>query len=145
MPAVDHCTGTGQVAGTQLQNDVQFKEILAEAGFAKGGQPVILASATLAGFVASACSLPFDFVKTRLQKMDKLPDGTYPYKGFTDCFAKTLTQEGPLKFYTGFPTYCVRYACSRGCKLVRHRTIGLAHLKHRSGARRAGTDVPYNI
>ena len=69
----------------------------------------MLTSATLAGFVASACSLPFDFVKTRMQKMEKGPDGKYPYSGFADCFSKTLTQEGPLKFYTGFPTYCLRW------------------------------------
>lgn len=62
---------------------------------------------TLAGFFASACSLPFDFVKTRLQKMTPNPDGTMPYKGPIDCAMQTL-KEGPLKFYTGFPTYLVR-------------------------------------
>lgn len=60
------------------------------------------------GFFASACSLPFDFVKTRLQKMTPNPDGTMPYKGPMDCAMQTLKQEGPLKFYTGFPTYLVR-------------------------------------
>lgn len=39
-----------------------------------------------------------------------MPDGSLPYKGFVDCFTKTLTTEGPLKFYTGFPTYYVRIA-----------------------------------
>ncbi len=29
------------------------------------------------------------------------PDGTMPYKGPIDCAMKTLSQEGPLKFYTG--------------------------------------------
>ena len=57
-----------------------------------------------------SCSLPFDFVKTRIQKMEKGPDGKYPYKGPVDCAVQTFTKEGPLKFYTGFPTYCVRYA-----------------------------------
>jgi solute carrier family 25 (mitochondrial oxoglutarate transporter), member 11 len=56
----------------------------------------------------SVRSLPFDFVKTRIQKMEKAADGTYPYKGPVDCAIKTLRHEGPLKFYTGFPTYCVR-------------------------------------
>eukprot|EP00951_Prasinocladus_malaysianus_P005641 scaffold39814_cov44-Prasinocladus_malaysianus.AAC.1 len=40
--------------------------------------------------------------------MQPLPDGTYPYKGSIDCAVKTLAQEGPLRFYTGFPTYCIR-------------------------------------
>ena len=44
-----------------------------------------------------------------LQKMEKGPDGTYPYKSPVDCAMKTFTQEGPLKFYTGFPTYCFRW------------------------------------
>ena len=64
----------------------------------------------IAGVVAAAFSLPFDFVKTRIQKMEKGPDGKFPYKGPVDCAVKTFTQEGPLKFYTGFPTYCVRWA-----------------------------------
>ena len=63
----------------------------------------------IAGFCAAACSLPFDFVKTRIQKMEKLPDGSYPYKSPVDCAVKTFREEGFLKFYTGFPTYCLRY------------------------------------
>lgn len=80
---------------------LQAKEILEGAGFEKGGQVVVLGGATIAGFVAAAFSLPFDFVKTRIQKMDKGPDGKYPYTGPVDCAVKTFTQEGPLKFYTG--------------------------------------------
>ena len=45
-----------------------------------------------------------------MQKMTKGPDGTFPYKSLGDCAIKTLTTEGPLKFYTGFPTYYVRIA-----------------------------------
>jgi hypothetical protein len=67
-----------------------------------------LALCAAAGFFASACSLPFDFVKTRLQKMTPNPDGTMPYKGPVDCAMQTLRSEGPLKFYTGFPTYMIR-------------------------------------
>ena len=59
---------------------LQAKELLEDAGFAKGGTTVILGGAAIAGFFAAACSLPFDFVKTRMQRMDKLPDGTYPYR-----------------------------------------------------------------
>ncbi len=84
--------------------------MLEKAGFEKGGQAVVLGGATIAGFFAAACSLPFDFVKTRIQKMEPLPDGTLPYKGPVDCAMKTLREEGFLKFYTGFPTYCLRCA-----------------------------------
>ncbi|KAL5604367.1 hypothetical protein BROUX41_002339 [Berkeleyomyces rouxiae] len=69
----------------------------------------LVASAT-AGFFASFFSLPFDFVKTRLQKQQPGPDGKVPYRGMADCFAKVARQEGLLRFYRGFGTYYVRIA-----------------------------------
>lgn len=93
-----------------LASNEQAKDMLVNAGFAPGSFPVIGGAAMIAGFFASFFSLPFDFVKTRLQKQKPGPDGKLPYAGFADCAYKTLTQEGPLKFYTGFPTYYVRIA-----------------------------------
>ncbi|KAF7846032.1 hypothetical protein BT93_L5523 [Corymbia citriodora subsp. variegata] len=69
-----------------------------------------LTASAFAGFFASFFSLPFDFVKTRLQKQSKRPDGTLPYKGMIDCFKKVAAEEGPLRFYRGFSTYYVRIA-----------------------------------
>jgi solute carrier family 25 oxoglutarate transporter 11 len=69
-----------------------------------------LSASAIAGFFASFFSLPFDFVKTRLQKQSKGPDGKLPYKGMVDCFAKVTKQEGILRFYRGFGTYYVRIA-----------------------------------
>jgi solute carrier family 25 oxoglutarate transporter 11 len=103
--------------GMLASND-QAKEMIEAAGFEKGGSAAVLGGATIAGFFASACSLPFDFVKTRLQKMTPNPDGTMPYKGPMDCAMQTLKQEGPLKFYTGFPTYLVRIAPHAAMTLV---------------------------
>merc|ERR1711924_444007 len=74
------------------------------------GKTNVLGAAAIAGFFASAFSLPFDFVKTQLQKMQPLPDGSMPYKGMTDCAMKTVAEHGPLRFYAGFPTYYVRIA-----------------------------------
>jgi len=62
----------------------------------------------LSGFCASAFSLPFDFIKTRMQKQTKLPDGTYPYRNFNHCVAVTLKNEGPGAFFRGFFTYFIR-------------------------------------
>ncbi|XP_057546145.1 mitochondrial dicarboxylate/tricarboxylate transporter DTC [Amaranthus tricolor] len=73
------------------------------------GATVVGASA-VSGFFASACSLPFDYVKTQIQKMQPDTAGKYPYTGSMDCAMKTLKAGGPLKFYTGFPVYCVRIA-----------------------------------
>ncbi|KAF1995365.1 mitochondrial dicarboxylate transporter [Amniculicola lignicola CBS 123094] len=69
-----------------------------------------LAASAVAGFFASFFSLPFDFVKTRLQKQTRAPDGSLPYKGMLDCFAKVTKDEGLLRFYRGFGTYYVRIA-----------------------------------
>ncbi|KAK0628890.1 mitochondrial carrier domain-containing protein [Bombardia bombarda] len=69
-----------------------------------------LCASGIAGFFASFFSLPFDFVKTRLQKQQKGPDGKVPYKGMVDCFAKVAREEGVLRFYRGFGTYYVRIA-----------------------------------
>ncbi|KAG8169262.1 hypothetical protein KVR01_000007 [Diaporthe batatas] len=69
-----------------------------------------LSASAVAGFFASFFSLPFDFVKTRLQKQSRGPDGKLPYKSMADCFVKVSKQEGLLRFYRGFETYYVRIA-----------------------------------
>lgn len=69
-----------------------------------------LTASAVAGFFASFFSLPFDFVKTRLQKQTRGADGTLPYKGMVDCFKKVAKEEGMLRFYRGFSTYYVRIA-----------------------------------
>ncbi|KAL4792042.1 mitochondrial carrier domain-containing protein [Aspergillus venezuelensis] len=69
------------------------------------------AASAIAGFFASFLSLPFDFVKTRLQKQQKDPStGKLPYKGMFDCARKVVHEEGWLRFYRGFGTYYVRIA-----------------------------------
>jgi solute carrier family 25 (mitochondrial oxoglutarate transporter), member 11 len=73
-------------------------------------QTQTLTASAIAGFFASFFSLPFDFVKTRLQKQQKGPDGKVPYKGMVDCFTKVARQEGLMRFYRGFGTYYVRIA-----------------------------------
>jgi solute carrier family 25 (mitochondrial oxoglutarate transporter), member 11 len=69
-----------------------------------------LSASAIAGFFASFFSLPFDFVKTRLQKQQKGPDGKVPYTSMVDCFSKVARQEGLMRFYRGFGTYYVRIA-----------------------------------
>jgi len=64
----------------------------------------------VSGFFASFFSLPFDFVKTRMQKQVVGPDGKRQYNGVIDCFAKVAKNEGLGAFYRGFLTYYVRIA-----------------------------------
>lgn len=74
-------------------------------------QNQIFAASGIAGFFASFLSLPFDFIKTRLQKQQKDPKtGQLPYRGVLDCARKVVRDEGWLRFYRGFGTYYVRIA-----------------------------------
>lgn len=72
--------------------------------------PTIVGASAVSGFFASACSLPFDYVKTQIQKMQPDANGKYPYTGPLDCALKTIKEHGPLRLYTGFGVYCVRIA-----------------------------------
>jgi len=69
-----------------------------------------LAASAAAGFAACCVSLPFDFMKTRMQKQKKLPDGTWPYNSMLDVAKKTIQNEGILSFYRGFTMYVLRIA-----------------------------------
>ncbi|KNC87130.1 hypothetical protein SARC_00753 [Sphaeroforma arctica JP610] len=97
------------------------------------GKATNFASSAVAGFFASFFSLPFDFVKTRMQKMKARPDGTMPYKNTLDCFAKVAKTEGPFAFYNGFMTYYFRIAPHAMITLLAVETLrtqfGDAHTK----------------
>eukprot|EP00274_Cyanoptyche_gloeocystis_P004106 CAMPEP_0196654956 /NCGR_PEP_ID=MMETSP1086-20130531/4711_1 /TAXON_ID=77921 /ORGANISM="Cyanoptyche gloeocystis , Strain SAG4.97" /LENGTH=321 /DNA_ID=CAMNT_0041987013 /DNA_START=90 /DNA_END=1055 /DNA_ORIENTATION=+ len=67
-------------------------------------------ASAIGGFLASAMALPFDFVKTRIQKQKPDANGILPYKSSLDVVVKTLKTEGPLAFYKGFFTFYFRIA-----------------------------------
>ena len=69
---------------------------------------VMFSASLIAAVVSSTASLPFDNVKTKLQKMKRLPDGSFAYNGFIDCAIKTATREGILGFWSGLPTFYLR-------------------------------------
>lgn len=69
-----------------------------------------IASSMIAGICASILALPFDNVKTKLQKMKKNNEGRYPYNGVFDCFKKTALKEGSKKLWVGLPTFYIRVA-----------------------------------
>ncbi|KAI5295962.1 putative mitochondrial 2-oxoglutarate/malate carrier protein [Ascosphaera acerosa] len=69
------------------------------------------AASAIAGFFASFFSLPFDFIKTRLQKQVRdAATGKLQYAGVWDCARTVVRNEGWLRFYRGFGTYYVRIA-----------------------------------
>eukprot|EP01070_Trichotokara_eunicae_P006427 Trichotokara_eunicae@DN4981_c0_g1_i3.p1 len=89
----------------------QAKELLiTKTKFKEGYTPALMASA-VSGFFAVTFSLPFDLIKTRLQKMKPDPlTGMMPYKGFVDCFRKTFATGGIRGLYVGYGTYYIRLA-----------------------------------
>jgi len=75
------------------------------------GPAQVFGASAIAGFFASAFSLPFDFVKTMMQKQKPDPvTGELQYKSAVDCAMKIMAEGGPLRFYAGFPTFYVRIA-----------------------------------
>jgi len=68
-------------------------------------------ASSIAGFFASFFSLPFDYVKTQVQKAKPDPvTGEMPFKGPIDCAMQQIKIGGITRLWTGFPTYYVRIA-----------------------------------
>jgi len=75
------------------------------------GPAQLFGASAIAGFFASAFSLPFDYVKTQVQKMKPDPvTGELPFKGPVDCAMQQIKKGGITRLWTGFPTYYVRIA-----------------------------------
>merc|ERR1712151_1342068 len=92
-----------------LAFNAQGKEMLQQAGASPGVQ--VFGASAIAGFFASFFSLPFDFVKTQIQKMKPDPvTGEMPFKGPVDCAMQQVKTGGITRLWTGFPTYYVRIA-----------------------------------
>merc|ERR1712228_1154853 len=92
-----------------LAFNAQAKELLQGAGAPAGIQ--VFGASAIAGFAASAFSLPFDFVKTQIQKMKPDPvTGEMPFKGPIDCAMKQVQKGGIFRLWAGFPTYYFRIA-----------------------------------
>jgi len=85
------------------------KDQLKSAGVTGNAQ--VLGASAIAGFFASFFSLPFDYVKTQVQKMKPDPvTGEMPFKGPVDCAMQQIKKGGITRLWTGFPTYYVRIA-----------------------------------
>jgi len=87
------------------------KDKLKDMGCAPGGAAQVFGASAIAGFFASAFSLPFDFVKTQIQKMKPDPaTGKMPFKGPVDCAMQQVKIGGIFRLWSGFPTYYIRIA-----------------------------------
>lgn len=93
---------------SQLVTYDECKKIMTKFMGKDHDKAIMFSASMIAAVATSAASLPFDNIKTKLQKMKRLPDGTMPYKGFMDCAFKTIANEGVLGFWAGLPTYYFR-------------------------------------
>jgi len=93
--------------GMLVSYDVSKEYLEVKLGKERTNMAWILSS-IISGGIAATMSLPFDNVKTKMQKMTRLPDGTMPYKSLLDCAIKTATNESIIGFWAGLPTYIVR-------------------------------------
>lgn len=90
------------------------------------GAPLNWSSSAISGVVAATVTLPFDMVKTRIQKQSPGPDGVLPYKNTLDCARKIFQKEGPMAFYKGWVTFCIR--------VVPHAIVCLVTMENLNGA-----------
>lgn len=69
------------------------------------------AAASLSGVAVAIGSLPFDNMKTKMQKQKVDPKtGELPYRSVMECMRKTAAKEGITGLWTGLPTYYFRVA-----------------------------------
>jgi len=80
-----------------------------EAAYGKG-KATTFASTFISGIFTACCSLPFDNMKTKLQKQTKDEHGKYMYANLRDCFRKSIQREGFFGLWTSLPTYYFRVA-----------------------------------
>jgi len=88
----------------------EAKERLNKATGTKDTKQTRLIASAIAGLSASVVSLPFDNIKTKLQKMKANSEGKYPYNGIFDCVKKSIAREGVTGLWTGLPTFYFRVA-----------------------------------
>jgi len=86
----------------------QTKEIIDDMLGQPGSKLGVAGASMISGLFGAVFSLPFDYVKTQIQRMKPDANGALPYEGAMDCVRKTVAEHGPSRFYAGFPTYAMR-------------------------------------
>lgn len=90
-------------SAAQLSTFSSSKELVLDLQiFPKNSWLVALSAGMISSVVVVLAMTPFDVVSTRLynQPVDQLGKGQL-YKGFADCFSKTLKKEGVIGLYKG--------------------------------------------
>mmetsp|Transcript_6820 Transcript_6820/g.19722 ORF Transcript_6820/g.19722 Transcript_6820/m.19722 type:complete len:285 (+) Transcript_6820:123-977(+) len=87
--------------------DVAKGQVVSSTGWTRKDPRTAFCSSFLAGFFMTCTVAPFDRVRTKLMSQ---PTNERIYTGLSDCFVKTVTQEGPLSLWRGFVPIWARFA-----------------------------------
>lgn len=90
-----------------VSNDTA-KEILEKKLGKDRKYTVVLTAAMISAVCTAVGSLPFDNIKTKMQKQKPNAEGVLPYKNLMDCVQKSVAREGVTGFWAGLPTYYFR-------------------------------------
>jgi len=91
----------------QLASYSQSKQILLTTGYFKDNVTTHFVASLIAGFTATAVSIPADNAKTKIQSM-KVIDGKPEYTGTIDALVKTARSQGIFSLWRGFTPYFLR-------------------------------------
>lgn len=93
----------------QLASFEELKELVSSL---RGKNDIVtrIIAVSGSGIICSCVSLPFDNIKTKMQKQKAGPDGVLPYKSMIDCFGQTIAREGVTGLWIGLPTFIIRIA-----------------------------------
>ena len=79
----------------------------------------MLGAAIVGGLASSFFGMPFDFIKTQMQKQVRdLRTGQLPYKSSFACIRATFKAGGIWTFYAGFPVYVMCIAPFQATSLL---------------------------
>jgi len=87
--------------------DVAKGQVVTSTGWARKDPRTAFCSSFLAGFFMTCTVAPFDRIRTKLMSQ---PTDKKIYSGLSDCFVKTLKEEGPLSLWRGFIPIWARFA-----------------------------------
>ncbi|KAL3787485.1 hypothetical protein HJC23_001135 [Cyclotella cryptica] len=87
--------------------DIGKGYVVESTGWARNSPKTAFCSSFLAGFFMTVTVAPFDRIRTKLMNQ---PTNAKLYEGMTDCFVKTVREEGPLSLWRGFIPIWARFA-----------------------------------
>jgi len=100
--------------------DVAKGQVVSSTGWTRKDPRTAFCSSFLAGFFMTCTVAPFDRVRTKLMSQ---PTNERIYTGLSDCFVKTVTQEGPLSLWRGFVPIWARFAPMATLQLLTIETL----------------------